>query len=169
MAIILTPQSDDLAYDLLKWLVASAVLDGPAAAFVNGEIAEITQEDGTFTLYCQYADDAPNDMGLLNVVSDEEMFEFAPVRRATVNMLVRATDNATASGRTRAQAAVEAISEFLRDVYSRNKAMFELPSGRTVLVIQRIKTSPAGLDSSGRFQMLLEFQLQYRNERTQSS
>lgn len=172
MSLTLTPDTTtkpDLAYDLLGWLVASALGAGNAALFVNGELSNEEQTNGTFTLLLDFNDDMPADAVVLTVPDDQETEPFLPVRVAQVECLVRAQDVASiGSGRNRAQACCKALAEHLRDSDQRNKTMLALPSGRVVHAFTDISFTPAGQDVSGRFEYLLGFTVRYMDTLTQT-
>jgi hypothetical protein len=162
--------ADDLAYDLLVWLVATATGPNNEALFTNGELTDEAQVDGTFHALLDFTDEAPADALVVTAAADNETEPGVPVRVARVECLIRAQeDEAIGSARNRAQACAKAIAEHLRDSDQRNKAMQALPSGRVVHAFTEISYTPAGQDVSGRFEYLLEFTVRYMDTLTQTN
>ena len=161
--------STDLAYDLLQWMVQEAVTAGGAANFVNGEVSSIDQQTGKIHLFAAYADDLPSDCGVITATDESNVQEFAPVRKASVRVLLRLADDETTSARFRAQAAGKALMEFTRTSEMEDKTHVALPSGRKILIFQQQRLLPSGMDKSGRHQVLVEFQVQYLDANTQST
>lgn len=165
----LTPAVNDLAYDLVRWLVQEALASGSVANFVDGEISSNEAQSGKIHLFAAFADDLPTDCGVVTVANIRNRLEFTPVREARVKILLRTADDETSSARVRAEAATKAVIEFTRDESMQDKTHVSLPSGRTVLIFQDQQYSPGGMDASGRYQVLVEFRMQYLDTITQSN
>jgi len=162
--------ADDLSYDLLVWIVATALGADSEPLFTNGELATEALVAGTFHALLDFSDDAPADALVVTAAQDDETEPGVPVRVARVECLIRAQeDEAIGSARNRAQACAKAIAEHLRDADQRNKAMQTLPSGRVVHAFTEISYTPAGQDVSGRFEYLLEFTVRYMDTLTQTN
>lgn len=171
MSVTIVPQAGkyDLARDILLWLVQDATTAGGDPNFVDGDNSTEDQQSGKITLFATYADDLPNDAGVVTSNSDQKLFQFAPVRSADCSILIRMADKASeGSGQIRAQAAAKAIAEFLETSKLQTKTHITLPSTREVLIAQDVKVFPAGLDESRRYQIIIEFVMNYLDEVTQA-
>jgi hypothetical protein len=161
MTLSLLPSTNDLAYDFLLWIVANGLGAGSVPLFIDGETSSDEQQDDTVHLLLAYSDDAPDDAIIVTVSDDNEVEPAVPVRSADFSLLVRAAERSTGGSRARASAISKAVQELLRDSDRRNKAHFELPSGRRVLSITEISDAWAGVDGAQRNQYLLQFRVLY--------
>lgn len=170
MSVSLVPVNDkSLAADLIAWLVANALQTGGDANFVDGENADEVQVAGTVHLFKQFGADQPDDSGIVFLETDRETSPATPVREAQLSLLLRAAGSAAVSGRIRVEAFSKAVTEFMRDSNKQTKTVVTMPSGRRILSFTQIQISPGSPDGSGRAQDLIEFRLEYIDQRLQSA
>ncbi len=150
----------DLAYDLLKHLVAQILKAGGAANFVDGATA--TQVDTPPTdqicLFPRFLPDEPADAGMV-WASEGERLGSQPFRNARATIIIRCkadADGTGYSGGQKANAAAAAIEKhFAPDGHERT--LETLASGRRVLAFENVVRSQGGADASQRFLVTLEF------------